>query len=135
MSIGRPKPALELSAEEREELSGFAASRSLSHSLVLRAKLVLWSVMGFPIREIAERLDWSKATVGKWRQRFIQHRIQGLYDELYPSTFSAWHRSRRWEFTKPGYDRRPTFAMGRKYRAYQFSDEVRIAYASCVDLG
>jgi putative transposase len=30
-------------------------------------------------------LDWSKATVGKWRQRFIEHRIQGLYDELRPS--------------------------------------------------
>jgi len=84
MSIGRPKPALELSAEEREELSGFAASRSLSHSLVLRAKLVLWSGDGLSNSEIAERLDWSKATVGKWRQRFIQHRIQGLYDELRP---------------------------------------------------
>ncbi|MBX6361906.1 MAG: helix-turn-helix domain-containing protein [Acidobacterium ailaaui] len=29
-------------------------------------------------------LDWSKATVGKWRQRFVEHRIQGLYDELRP---------------------------------------------------
>jgi len=84
MSIGRPKPALELSAEEREELSGFAASRSLSHSLVLRAKLVLWSGDGLSNSEIAERLDWSKATVGKWRQRSIQHRVQGLYDELRP---------------------------------------------------
>jgi putative transposase len=39
---------------------------------------------GLSNSEIAERLDWSKATVGKWRQRFIQHRIQGLYDELRP---------------------------------------------------
>jgi putative transposase len=31
-----------------------------------------------------ERLDWSKATVGNWRQRFIEFRIQGLYDELRP---------------------------------------------------
>jgi putative transposase len=84
MSIGRPKLRLELSPDEREELSGFVASRSLPHALVSRAKLVLWSVDGLSNSEIAERLDWSKATVGKWRQRFVEHRIQGLYDELRP---------------------------------------------------
>jgi len=30
---------------------------------------------------LATRLRWTKATVGKWRQRFIQHRLAGLYDE------------------------------------------------------
>ena len=84
MLLGRPKATLELSAEEGEELSGFAASRSLPHALVSRAKLVLWSGDGVSNSKIAERLDWSKATVGKWRQRFIEHRIQGLYDELRP---------------------------------------------------
>jgi len=53
MSIGRPKPALELKAEEREELSGFAASRSLLHALVSRAKLVLWSGEGLSNSEMA----------------------------------------------------------------------------------
>ncbi len=84
MLLGRPKPRLELSPEEREELSGFAASRSLPHALVSRAKLVLWSGEGVSNSEIAARLVWSNATVGKWRQRFIEHRIQGLYDELRP---------------------------------------------------
>jgi putative transposase len=32
--------------------------------------------------EIAERLGWAKATVGKWRQRFLEQRVAGLYDEL-----------------------------------------------------
>ena len=84
MSIGRPKRPLDLRAEERAELSGFAASRSLPHALVSRARLVLWSGEGVSNSEIAARLHWSKATVGKWRQRFIDDRVQGLYDELRP---------------------------------------------------
>ena len=84
MSLGRPKAALELTAGEEQELAGFAASRSLAHALVARAKVVLWSAEGHSNSEIATRLRWSKATVGKWRQRFIEHRIQGLYDELRP---------------------------------------------------
>lgn len=45
---------------------------------------MLWSGDGLSSLEIAERLDWSKATVGKWRQRFVKDRMQGLYDELRP---------------------------------------------------
>ena len=74
MSQGRPLPALELTAEERRELSGFAASRSLPHALVARAQLVLWSAEGVANTEIAERLNWSKPTVGKWRQRFVERK-------------------------------------------------------------
>ena len=84
MSLGRPKATLELTAEEEKHLAGFAASRSLPYALVARARLVLWSAEGRSNAEIATRLRWSKATVGKWRQRFIERRIQGLYDELRP---------------------------------------------------
>jgi DNA-binding NarL/FixJ family response regulator len=64
MSLRRPKPTLKLSAEEQETLTGFASSRSLPHALVSRARVVLWSVEGISNAEIAERLNWSKATVG-----------------------------------------------------------------------
>lgn len=84
MPLGRPLPALELTVKERRELSGFAASRSLPHALVGRARLVLWAAESVPNQEIAGRLGWSKATVGKWRRRFVQRRIEGLYDELRP---------------------------------------------------
>jgi len=50
--------------------------------LVARAKLVLGSSEGESNSEIAARLHWTKATVGKWRQRFLQYRLSGLYDEL-----------------------------------------------------
>ena len=84
MVTGRPKTALKLSVEEESELRGFSSSRSLPHALVARAKLVLWSAEGKTNTEIASQLKWTKATVGKWRQRFIEGRLSGLYDELRP---------------------------------------------------
>jgi len=61
MSLGRPKAILELTAEEQQELAGFAASGSLSHALVSRARLVLWSAEGRSNSGIAGQLNWSKA--------------------------------------------------------------------------
>lgn len=84
MPTGRPKTVLELSAEEEAELRSFSSSRSLPHALVARAKLVLWSAEGKSNTEIASQLKWTKATVGKWRQRFVERRLSGLYDELRP---------------------------------------------------
>jgi putative transposase len=84
MPIGRPKAELVLSEDESVQLTSLARSRSLSHALVARAKVVLWSTEGVSNSEIAERLQWTKATVGKWRRRFLERRVQGLYDELRP---------------------------------------------------
>jgi hypothetical protein len=33
-------------------------------------------------QQIARRLGVAKATVGKWRRRFVQHVLTGLHDEL-----------------------------------------------------
>jgi putative transposase len=82
MSLGRPLPALILIAEGREESACFAASRSVAHALVARAQLVLLAAEGFSDEAIAERLGWSNPAVHKWWQRFLAHRLQGLYDEL-----------------------------------------------------
>jgi putative transposase len=71
MLTGRPKPTLQLSVDERTQLKSLAASRTLPHALVCRAKVVLWSAEGQSNTEIAEHLGWAKVTVGKWRQRFL----------------------------------------------------------------
>ena len=84
MISGRPKPVLTLTREEQIQLRSWARSRTLPHALVARAKLVLWSADGESNTRIASRLRWTNATVGKWRQRFVQHRLAGLYDELRP---------------------------------------------------
>jgi len=84
MPLGRPKAELVLSEEEGIQLASLARSRSLSHALVARAKVILWSAEGVSNSEIAGRLRWTQATVGKWRRRFLEQRVQGLYDELRP---------------------------------------------------
>jgi len=84
MITGRPKAPLVLTREEQIQLRSLAHSRTLPHALVCRAKLVLWSAEGESNTRIARRLRWTKATVGKWRQRFVRHRLSGLYDELRP---------------------------------------------------
>ena len=52
------------------------------HAIVARAIVVLWAAEGQSNTEIAARLQWTKATVGKWRRRFLEQRVPGLYDEL-----------------------------------------------------
>ena len=84
MLTGRPKPTLQLTVDERTQLKSLAASRSLPHALICRAKVVLWSAEGQSNTEIAERLGWAQVTVGKWRQRFLEQRVAGLYDEVRP---------------------------------------------------
>jgi len=84
MITSRPKPALALTPDEQTQLRSLAASRTLPHGLVARARLVLWSAEGRSNSQIARRLHWTNATVGKWRQRFVKHRLAGLYDELRP---------------------------------------------------
>jgi putative transposase len=84
MVTGRPKAPLVLTEDEQTQLRCWAHSRTLPHALVARARMVLWSTQGQTNSQIARRLHWAKATVGNWRQRFVHHRLAGLYDEGRP---------------------------------------------------
>src|SRR5258708_26416189 len=84
MVTGRTKTPLTLTDDERTQLRSLARSRTLPHAFVARAKVVLWSSEGESNSQIAVRLHWSKATVGKWRQRFLPYRPPALYDDLRP---------------------------------------------------
>ena len=84
MPKGRPLPSLTLSANERDILQSMTRSRSLPHPLVVRAQIVLLAAQGQSKTTIAQQLGLSRPTVGLWRQRFLDQRIPGLYDELRP---------------------------------------------------
>jgi putative transposase len=84
MPMGRPKADLVLDAAERAQLQSMVRSRSIPAALQARAQMVLASAGGEPNSRIAARLGYTNASVGKWRRRFIERRISGLYDELRP---------------------------------------------------
>lgn len=84
MALGRPKAALVLSAQQREQLESIASSRSLPAGLVARARMILMSAAGINNQEIAGQLRTTQATVGKWRRRFLERDVAGLHDELRP---------------------------------------------------
>jgi len=72
MAVGRPKTELVLSAEEHAQVSALAASRSLPHAIVARAKLnrVLRSkpknATHWSVRSVAEQTAISKSTVARY---------------------------------------------------------------------
>src|SRR5260221_12513891 len=82
MRRGRPKSALSISEEERAKLLTRARARSLPAALTQRARIVLACEREPSNKAVATDLGVGAHTVGKWRNRFIAHRLEGLYDEL-----------------------------------------------------
>jgi transposase len=82
--MARPNAAVVLSKQEREQLEVLARSRSMPHSLVRRATIVLLSAAGLSNEVIAERCAVSPPTVSLWRQRYRSQGLAGLHDELRP---------------------------------------------------
>lgn len=79
--MGRPKAKLELTVEERAALNRLARRRSIGAALVMRAKIVLKCATGAENQDVAEILGVGQDMVGKWRKRFVERRLDGLYDE------------------------------------------------------
>ena len=86
MSLGRPLFPLELTRAEQTQLSEWIRRPKTAQALALRARIVLLSAAGRSNTEIARRLHVSLPTAGKWRQRFLDQRLDGLLDEPSPGT-------------------------------------------------
>jgi putative transposase len=65
MPRGRQLKPLVLSDDDRLELQGIANSRSMPHSIVMRAKIVLACAGGDQNKTVAERFGVSMMMVGK----------------------------------------------------------------------
>src|SRR6266850_4757092 len=79
--IGRPKAELVVTDVERAELVRLTKRAHVNRSLAFRARLVLASIDAPTDTAVARRYRTTNATVGKWRIRFIESRLEGLYDE------------------------------------------------------
>jgi transposase len=86
IKAGRPVPTLLLTNEERDALRTWTRQLKCPQALALRARVVLLCADGLSNTETAAELHITIQTVGKWRQRFIDKRLDGLLDEPRPGT-------------------------------------------------
>jgi transposase len=84
--------AVRLIASERRELQSRVRSQILRAGDVKRARLILMLAAARPWSEIAAALGCSPAYIARWKQRFEQDRLAGLF---------ARHRGRRVEKRTP----------------------------------
>ena len=84
MRSGRPIAPLNLLDEERETLERWARRPKSAQALAQRSRIVLECAAGKRNTAVAQRLGLTHQTVGKWRQRFLERRLDGLLDEPRP---------------------------------------------------
>jgi hypothetical protein len=94
MKRGRPTRELFLSKGERDALNAWTVQPRCPLALALRARIILLCSAGRSNNETAEELHFTIQTVGKWRQRFIEKRLDGLLDEPRPETPKKTERCR-----------------------------------------
>src|SRR5437667_10581144 len=74
-----------LTGEERRELVRWSRRAKSAQALALRARIVLaCAEPGATNKQVAQDLRVAANTVGKWRRRFVESRLDGLVDEDRP---------------------------------------------------
>jgi transposase len=73
-----------LTDQERTLLEQWSRRRSTAQALALRSRIVLAAATGENNQAVAAQLRVTQQTVGKWRRRFLERRLDGLSDEPRP---------------------------------------------------
>lgn len=73
-----------LSNDERQTLMTWASRPKSTLRLATRARIVLACAEGLDNKQVAARLRVCAATVGTWRRRFVERRLEGLAVEPRP---------------------------------------------------
>jgi len=75
---------IELTDGEERELAALTRKHRAPQAMAERARIVLAAATGLKNKEIASKLGLCTHTVGTWRNRFAERRMDGLYDEPRP---------------------------------------------------
>jgi transposase len=86
MRTGRPVAELVITAEEKAALERWSRRPKSAQALARRSRIVLECAQGESNTAVAQKLGITKQTVGKWRSRFLERRLDGLLDEPRPGT-------------------------------------------------
>ncbi len=86
MRTGRPVAELVITAEEKAALERWSRRPKSAQALALRSRIVLECARAESNTAVAQKIGITKQTVGKWRSRFLQRRLDGLLDEPRPGT-------------------------------------------------
>ena len=78
-----------MSDTEREQLVRWERRRKSSQALALRSRIVLKCAEGRANKEVAADCGVSAATVGKWRRRFGELRLDGLSEGVLEGVIRA----------------------------------------------
>ena len=84
MRTGRPRATVTLTLEERQQLDSLAHRSRSAPEVARRARIILACAEGRETTAVAKRVRVSPTTVCKWRTRFLDERLDGLFDEPRP---------------------------------------------------
>jgi putative transposase len=69
-----------LTPREKKKLESMAQKYTAPYFSVVRAKIIFLAAQGLSNDKIAAKFDMPRQTVSKWRKRFFEKRLEGLYD-------------------------------------------------------
>jgi transposase len=76
--------AIVLDDDEKRALTALTRKHGASQAIAERARIILSAADGLKNKEIGEKFGVCAHTVGRWRNRFADARMDGLYDEPRP---------------------------------------------------
>ena len=74
-------PVLNIAEADRERLVMWTRRQKSAQALALRSRIILACAEGHKNTQVAKKERTTNATVGKWRQRYVDNGIDGLMDE------------------------------------------------------
>ena len=82
--MARYAPKIELTDQEFDKLRSIANSHTAELRQVKRARIILACSEGKQNKQVALEIGFSVVTVSKWRNRFVEKRLDGLKDATRP---------------------------------------------------